>query len=143
MALSGADFKRIKEMFAELYPPAPDVGLRLHRVEDTTEKLSAILCGNGEKGMDETVREIEKRVGVVESDVKEVKQMLQQIVGYKGVRYDEGNHPGRRAGDEAPKGNADKALSWFTGKVLPGLTQAVIIAITTAIFVLIVQNAAP
>ena len=135
MALSGADIKRIRDIFTELQLPAPDVELRLHRVEDTTEKLSAILCGNGEKGMDETVREIEKRVGVVESDVKEVKQMLQQIVGYKGVRYDEGNHPGRRASDEGAKEPA-----WFEkwekigwGLVEKAVTMAVTIIILLAV----------
>ena len=140
MALSGADIKKIRDIFAEMVLPSPDVELRMKAVERTADKLSNILCGNGEKGMDESVREIEHRIGVVESDMKEIKVMVQKMSGYQGVTYDDKTHPGRRAGDEAPKGSADKFLTYITERILPGLIQALIVAVVTAVFVLIVRG---
>ena len=73
---------------------------RIDRLERAFEKLSGIVVGNGVRGMDEVIREIEKRVGVVESDMREVKSMVKKMVGYSGVTYDSSTHPGRRESDK-------------------------------------------
>ena len=109
-------------------------------------KISKTLFGNGEKGMDEDVRiikrdldETNKRVGAIESDVKEIKVMLQEVVGYSGVRYDKDNHPHRRVGDEKrADDDANELLDWIRDKVLPGLVQNAITAIFTIIILLAV-----
>jgi len=137
MALTKTDFQRIKDMFLELNQPAPDVELRLKAVERSTDKLSSILCGNGEKGMDESVREIEKRIGVVESDMKEIKVMVKKMSGYQGVTYDTKNHPGRRAGDEG----AEKP-AWFEKweKIGWGIVEKAVTAAITVVILLAVSH---
>ena len=144
MALSGADKKAIREIFDDLILPSPDVELRLKAVETTTDKLSNILCGNGDKGMDETVRDIEGRLyrlenqmGRIDSNLTEVKKSVDKLSGYQGIKYDVSNHPARRAGDD---GEADKLLSWFTGRVLPGLVQNTITAVVTLLLLLAVTH---
>ena len=137
MALSGADIKKIRDIFAEMVLPSPDVELRMKAVERTADKLSNILCGNGEKGMDESVREIEHRIGVVESDMKEIKVMVQKMSGYQGVTYDTKTHPGRRAGDEG----AEKP-AWFEKweKIGWGIVEKAVTAAITVVILLAVSH---
>ena len=144
MALSGADIKRIRDIFAEMVLPSPDVEIRLRAVENTTDKLSNILCGNGEKGMDETVRDIEGRLdrlehkmGVIDSNLTEVKKSVDKLSGYQGVMYDEKTHPGRRAGDEG----AEKP-AWFEKweKIGWGIVEKAVTAAITVIILLAVSH---
>ena len=116
-------------------PTAAQNAKEIAYLKQILDKLTKIVVGNGEPGMDEDVREIKRRLGSVESDMKEVKRMLQDAVGYAGVKFDARNHPGRRAED-----NGEASENWFVNRVLPGLVQYMLIAIGTTIFVLIVTH---
>ena len=104
------------------------------------ERIERLVVGNGEPGMDENIREVTRRIGVVESDVKEIKKILQEIVGYSGVRYDESNHPHRRATDEQRQDDANRFVGWVQKNVLPGLFMDIIRVIITVITVLAVVH---
>ena len=95
------------------------------------DRLEGIVVGNGKKGMDEIVREIEKRMGVVESDIKEVKRMMQMQAGYAGITYDDKNHPGRRESDKPKTEETPMQKLWTRTKeeIYGKFITAVIIAL--------------
>lgn len=116
-------------------------------------KLSRIVVGNGEPGMDENVREIRKdldtfreevskNIGVMQSDIKNLTVMFQRYTGQnQAIIYDDENHPNRRASDKAVNmGIADKIVNWFTDKILPSLFSKLIDTIVVIVVVLAVLH---
>jgi len=96
---------------------------RIDKLEKAFEKLSAIVVGNGVRGMDDVVREIERRVGVVESDLKHFRRVYFEREGLDAMGL--------------PKKNESKSL-WE--KIKPGLVEKIIIAVSTALIILIANH---
>jgi hypothetical protein len=104
----------------------------IQMLKEIVKKLSAILVGNGVKGMDEVVRDIEKRMGVVESELKHLRRVFFESEGLDAM----GNPPKK----EESKGDAERFVDWFKDKVLPGLIQTLITFVVSAGFVLMVLH---
>ena len=118
-------------------------------MNESIKELRLLIVGNGKVGVVEAIRQFQKeleitnkRVGIIESDTKQTKSMIEGMVGYKGIRYDEEIHPGRRNsdGDKKEKTGPEKVQEWFVDHVLGNLITGIITAVFTAIFVLIVTH---
>lgn len=118
-------------------------------LNESIKELRLLIVGNGKVGVVEAIRQFQKeleitnkRVGIIESDTKQTKSMVEDMVGYKGVRYDEGIHPGRRKadGDKKEKTMPDKVLEWIVDKVLPILLVGFIVFIASRFFELIATH---
>jgi hypothetical protein len=92
---------------------------RITDLEKGWAKASIFMFGNGEKmGLDEKFRNLSTEVSGMkdtqarmESDLKEVKRMMQDVVGYAGVKFDKISHPDRREGDN-PEGLSWTQIQW-------------------------------
>lgn len=123
---------------------------RLNEHEKAIEKLAAIVVGNGERGMDEIVRTSEERLEKIEerlsrvemweSDIKEIKRMLQDQSGNAGVKFDENSHPHRRRGDNKEKQSiVVKAWDEVKARFVSAAIIAVIIVLLSNIPEIIAQ----
>lgn len=121
---------------------------RITDLEGGLSKAAIFLFGNGDKiGLDEKFRNLSNEVNGMrdtqhrmESDLKEVKRMMQDVVGYAGVKYDAQTHPSRRESDKKELGITDRFVVWFADKVAPGLLQAIIVFSFSFAFWLLVSN---
>ena len=115
--------------------------------EKRINRLEKIVVGNGEPGMDEDVRairkdvtkqgleiqEIKTRLGVVESNTKELLTMKREESGYAGVKFDRHSNPGRR---ESDKSKSDS----FPQRVWDRVTENIADKVITAGIIIIVLN---
>jgi len=96
-------------------------------------KISRFLFGNGgtDIGLDETVREILRRLGSVESNTKEALTLARERSGITGVVFDDNNHPGRR--------ESDKGKPWLQ-RAWEKTTENLFDKFVTAIIIIIILN---
>jgi len=101
----------------------------IKRMERLYERLSEIVVGNGKRGMDEIIRDIEKqitevksRMGVLESDMRHLKNVYFQREGLDAL----GNPPPKKP---APKTWWGKAWERIGDNLFDKFITAVIIVI--------------
>ena len=77
--------------------------------------------GNGTHGLLDRMTAMEGMVKVTQSDIREVLNTMRQVWGIEAddikKRFDEQNHPNRRASDQADMAN--KILAYIVNRILP------------------------
>ena len=110
----------------------------IQHIKNSLDKLAHIVIGNGDEGMDEELRSVRRDQELMKSDIAEIKDtvnkmkpLISDFSAMKKAVFDklELNALGEK-----------KQPNWFVDKVLPGLLQAILVAIGTAFFVLVVLH---
>ena len=97
---------------------------RIEKLETAFISLSELVKGNGKRGMDEIIREVERRMGVLESDFKHFRSVYFEREGLDAMGI--------------PKKKEAEPSLWE--KIKPGLVEKVIIAVSTAFIVLVANH---
>jgi len=79
--------------------------------------------GNGTRGLLDRMTTIEGDMKSTKSDVREVLNTMRSVYGMDkdeiSSRFDEKNHPNRRASDQTEDDLANKVLIYFVNRILP------------------------
>ena len=62
---------------------------KITHIESDVEKHNVFIDGNGQDGAKVRLSALEKAFARIESDIKETKRMVQDMVGYAGIKPDQ------------------------------------------------------
>jgi len=87
------------------------------------------------------ITEMKGQIKVIQSDIRETKNMVSKLSGNGEIKFDENSHPNRRKSDTPDeRGEADKLLDWVKREIIPGIVRRFIDTLVIIVIVLAILH---